>query len=264
MTEQQLRDKLVETAKSYLGYNEANGSHKIIIDLYNSHKPLVLNYKVRYTDAWCSTFVSAMAIKCGYTDIIPTECGCERHIQLFKKIGSWVENDAYVPKAGDIVFYDWDDSGVGDNTGFSDHVGIVVSVSGNSIKIIEGNMSNAVGYRTLQVNARYIRGYGVPKYSTKVTSKPTEVKTEVKTESNAKPKKIEYAKSYDQKLSKTYTTTANLNLRTGAGTNKSILTVIPKGKSVKCYGYYTNVSGTKWYYVQYNKLEGFVSSKYLK
>ena len=64
---------------------------------------------MKYTDAWCSTFASAVAIAAGLTDIIPTECGCEKHIALFKKLGAWVENDAYVPKPGDYIFYDWQD-----------------------------------------------------------------------------------------------------------------------------------------------------------
>ena len=52
-----LRMKLVETAESYLGYNEADGTHKQIIDRYNAHEPLAVGYTVQYTDSWCSTFV---------------------------------------------------------------------------------------------------------------------------------------------------------------------------------------------------------------
>ena len=176
MTEKELRQKVVDTAVSYLGCKEANGSHRKIIDLYNSHKPLARGYAVKYTDAWCSTFASAVAIACGLTDIIPTECGCERHIDLFKKLGSWVENDAYVPSPGDYIFYDWQDGSnyaTTNNTGSADHVGIVVSCDGKTIKVIEGNMSDAVGYRKLAVNGRYIRGFGVPKYASKATSAPS-------------------------------------------------------------------------------------------
>lgn len=170
MTENELRAKVVAQARSWLGCKESNGSHKKIIDLYNSHKPLARGYPVKYTDAWCSTFASAVAIACGLTDIIPTECGCEKHIQLFKRFGSWEENDAYVPKPADYIFYDWDDNGVGECTGAADHIGIVETVNGNSMTIIEGNMSNAVGRRNLKVNAGYIRGYGIPNYARKATS----------------------------------------------------------------------------------------------
>ncbi len=156
--------KVVEQAIAWLGFNEADGTHKKIIDVYNSHKPLARGYAVKYTDAWCATFVSAVAIKLGYTDIIPTECSCTRMIELFKKLGAWVENENRTPNPGDIIFYDWEDSGIGDNKGGSDHVGIVEKVSGGNITVIEGNYSNSVKRRALAVNGRYIRGYAVPKY----------------------------------------------------------------------------------------------------
>ena len=161
-----MRQTIVNTAVSYLGCKESDGSHRKIIDIYNSHKPLARGYAVTYTDAWCAAFVSAMAIKCGLTHIIPTECGCGEMIKLFKNLGSWEENDAYKPEPGDIIFYDWQDNGKGDNTGGSDHVGIVEKVVGSTITIIEGNYSNSVKRRTLQVNGVTIRGYGVPKYKT--------------------------------------------------------------------------------------------------
>lgn len=166
--------KVVEQAKAWLGRKSSDGTHKEIIDVYNSHKPLARGYKVKYTDAWCSTFVSAVAIKLGYTDIIPTECGCEKHIQLFKNKGIWIENENRIPNVGDIIFYDWNDNGEGDNKGNADHVGIVESVSGNTITIIEGNYNNSVARRTIAVNGKYIRGYGVPKYDKEPsTAKPT-------------------------------------------------------------------------------------------
>ena len=158
------RSEVVKQAQAWIGLKESNGSHKQIIDLYNSHSPLARGYKVKYTDAWCATFVSAVAIKLGYTAIIPTECGCDKQIALFKHLGAWVENDAYAPIPGDTIYYDWQDSGSGDNVGGADHVGIVEKVSGNTITVIEGNKSDAVGRRTLAVNGKFIRGYGVPKY----------------------------------------------------------------------------------------------------
>ena len=175
------RERIVAQARAWLGRKESDGSHKEIIDVYNSHKPLARGYAVTYTDAWCATFVSAVAIKCGVTDILPTECGCGQMIQLFQKLGEWIENDAYVPSPGDVIFYDWQDSGSGDNTGWPDHVGIVEKVSGNTITVIEGNKSSAVGRRTLQVNGKYIRGYGVPKYSGSATPTPAAPTTPAKT-----------------------------------------------------------------------------------
>lgn len=38
-------------------------------------------------------------------------------VRLYQELGRWVEDDAYVPSPGDVIFYDWQDSGVGDNAG---------------------------------------------------------------------------------------------------------------------------------------------------
>ena len=169
MTEQQLRKKYVDYAITYLGCKESDGSHKKIIDLYNSHTPLAQGYKMKYTDAWCACYVSAMAIGSGLENIIPLEVSCGRYITLAKQKGIWVESDSYTPKQGDLILYDWDDTGSGDATSGADHIGIVVSVSGKSIKVIEGNNGDAVAYRTIQVNGRYIRGFVTPKYGSKAT-----------------------------------------------------------------------------------------------
>ena len=170
MTENELRQKVVSTAKKYLGSNEKDGSHRQIIDRYNSFKPLPRNHSMTYTAAWCATFVSAVAIECGLTDIMPVECGCAYMIELYKKLGRWREDENYTPKPGDVIFYDWQDGAdyaASDNKGSPDHVGIVVSVSGCVVTVIEGNKNDAVAYRTVKVNGRYIRGYGLPDYSSK-------------------------------------------------------------------------------------------------
>ena len=178
MTTEQIRQKVVEKMRSWIGCKESDGSHKKIIDLYNSHKPLARGYAVKYTDAWCATTVSAASIACGLTDIMPTECGCDAMIKLYQNLGRWEENDAYRPSPGDVVFYDWDDNGIGDNRGSSDHVGVVEAVNGNMITVIEGNKSNAVGRRTIAVNGKYIRGYGLPNYASKATKEETPGKSE--------------------------------------------------------------------------------------
>lgn len=156
--------KILKLAKSWIGKKESDGSFKDIIDTYNKHKPLARGYKMKYTDEWCATTISSLAIKCGATDIIPTECSCQRMIEKFMEIGCWRENENIVPEPGWVLFFDWGDNGKGDNKGWSDHVGIVEKVSNGKITVIEGNNSSSVKRRTLAVNGKYIRGYGVPKY----------------------------------------------------------------------------------------------------
>ena len=162
--EQLLRLELVQTAESWLGTAEGSQEHRNIIDGYNNHQPLAQGYEVKYDDNWCATFVSFAAISCELTDIIPTECGCERQIGLFQNLSRWEEQDSYLPLPGDIIYYDWDVRTLGNSTGWSDHVGIVVGTWGPFIKVIEGNKDDAVDYRYIFRWDPRIRGYGLPAY----------------------------------------------------------------------------------------------------
>ena len=152
-------NELLNQARAWIGKKESNGSHKEIIDVYNGHKPLARGYKVKYTDSWCATFISALAIKCNCTDIIPTEASCGKMIELFKNIGCWQEDGNVTPDPGDIIFYDWDKK-----DGWPEHVGIVESVNGNTFTVIEGNKNDAVGRRTVTVGSASIRGFVKPMY----------------------------------------------------------------------------------------------------
>ena len=177
---------IINQAKKWIGKKESDGSFKEILDLYNSTKPLARGYKVKTSDNWCAVFVSSVSIACKATSIMPTECGCEKMIELYKKLGSWIEDENRTPNPGDIIFYDWQDNGKGDDKGWSDHVGIVETVKDGKITVIEGNYNEKVARRTIAVNAKTIRGYAVPKYDkepieTPKKEEPAKVTTPTKT-----------------------------------------------------------------------------------
>lgn len=249
---------ILTVARGWLGCKESNGTHKKIIDVYNAHKPLARGYKVKYTDSWCATFVSACAIKVGYTDIIPLECSCNQMINGFKKIGRWCEDDAHVPSLGDVIFYDWQDSGKGDNKGSSDHVGIVEKVEGSTITVIEGNKNDAVGRRKLQVNGRYIRGYGLPKYDANATNTSTTPSKPQANTSNA--------------LGTYVVTASDLSVRTGPGTKYRRKTYNELTTNAKahdydkdgCLNYGTRVTVSRFDGDWAKIPSGWVARKYLK
>lgn len=164
------RQAMIAKMKSWIGKNEADGSFREIIDIYNSHTPRARGYKLKYSDEWCAGTVSAAAIATGNTNAVPLEVSCHYMIEGAKAKGIWVENDSYVPQGGDIILYDWQDSGIGDNTGNPDHVGVVEYTSGGIIHVIEGNNGEKVARREVSVNGRYIRGFIVPKYSNNTAS----------------------------------------------------------------------------------------------
>ncbi len=163
--ERQMRMQFVEAAESWLGTKGGSEKHRELLTVYNSHMPLAQGYAVKETDQWCATFVSAVAISCGITDIIPTECGCQRQIGLFMALDCWEEADDYIPLPGDIIYYSTENRAPGDCIQWSNHVGIVVGTSDSSIKVIEGNYYNAVGYHIIPIDDQTIRGFGLPNYS---------------------------------------------------------------------------------------------------
>ena len=171
MTELDLRNKVVNVMRGWLGFSEANGKFKAIIDLYNTQRPLPRGWKMLYTNEWCAATVTAAGIAAGLGDIILGECSCSRMIALYQAAGRWQEDDAYRPEPGDIIMYYWKDGkdfATTDCTASPNHVGIVEQVVGNTITVIEGNKGEAVARRTLAVNGRYIRGYCIPDYTSKV------------------------------------------------------------------------------------------------
>lgn len=160
--------QIIDVMKNWIGMSRSKGTHKPIIDLYNSHKPLARGYAVSYTDDYCDTTVSAAFIKLDAVDLIGgTECGVEEHINILKKKGIWNEDGTIVPKPGYIICYNWDDS-TQPNDGWADHIGIVESVDTKTrtMVVIEGNTNGGVvGRRTIPIGWGYIRGYGCPKYA---------------------------------------------------------------------------------------------------
>ena len=164
--EHHLRQATVDAAQNWLGTAEGSSAHQQILQIYNSFEPLARGYEVKMEDNWCATYGSCVAIEQGLTNIIPTECGCERQIGLWQEMGRWEEKDTYIPLPGDYIYYNWDQPvAPGDNTGWSDHVGIVVGTLGPAIKVIEGNRDDSVTYRIIFLWDHRIRGYGLPDYA---------------------------------------------------------------------------------------------------
>lgn len=155
---------ILRIAEGWVGCNEADGSFKKIIDKYNSYTPRARNYVLKYSDEWCDGFVSAVAIEADAVDLIGTEVGVEKHVQIFKEKGIWIEDGKTVPEPADVIIFNWDDA-TQPNDGAGDHIGYVKSANGSIIIAVEGNMTGEkVGYRTIPNGWGYIRGFARPKY----------------------------------------------------------------------------------------------------
>ena len=108
---------------------------------------------------WCACFVSWCADQCGYIDsgLIPKFAGCIDGANWFKSNNRWNDRN-YEPKAGDIIFFDWE----GDGT--TDHVGIVEKCENGTVYTVEGNSGDACKQRQYAVGSNNIYGYGIPAY----------------------------------------------------------------------------------------------------
>lgn len=157
--------KIFKIAKNWLGLSGFSGTNHEIVDVYNNHEPLANGYHVSYEDSWCDVFVSAVFIKANATDLIGgTECGVERHVELFKQAGIWEEDGTITPNPGDLIVYNWG-AAVQPNNGFADHIGIVYKIKDGMIVTIEGNVSNCVKYCHVGIGSPVIRGFARPKYA---------------------------------------------------------------------------------------------------
>ena len=114
---------------------------------------------------WCAIFVSWCANECGYIDagVIPKFAGCVQGSRWFKDRGLW-QDKSHTPNPGDIIFFDWNDSGglSGPQDGVPDHVGIVEKVENGRVYTVEGNSGDKCCQRSYPVGYYEIYGYGTP------------------------------------------------------------------------------------------------------
>ena len=157
------RDRILRAAASLVGVRGGSAAHHQLVNDYNSVRPLPVGYAVKDSDDWCDIFVTTVFQREGLSGLIGRECGVERHIQIFKRLGIWNENGAATPKAGDIITFNWDQDNQ-PNNGFADHIGIVESVSNGIIHTIEGNSNDQVRRKTYRIGHGNIRGFASPRY----------------------------------------------------------------------------------------------------
>ena len=156
-------NNVLSIAQSYLGVEMGSAEHKKIVDAYNSVNPKPVGYTVKYSDDWCDVFVTTVFQQAGLSSLIGRECGVQRHIGIMQQKGIW--QGKVLPKAGDVITFDWDGGG------FADHIGIVETVKDGVVTTIEGNSSpytssgnTKVNRKTYNWNASYIKGYARPNY----------------------------------------------------------------------------------------------------
>ncbi len=147
-----LRKDMIEIAKSQVGVKESGRNNVKYNTWFYGHtvrepKPGVTRY------GWCVAFLSWCADQAGIdTSIIPKTASVRSLHDFFDDQGLYYTRKNYTPKAGDIVFFKLS------------HVGLVVSVDGDQIRVVEGNYSDGVALTTYDISSTKLTGYGSPRY----------------------------------------------------------------------------------------------------
>lgn len=142
------------------------------------------------------------------------------------------------------------------------HTGIVTDVDETYFSTMEGNtsgaskvVSNGGGIKAKKYKIADYKGkvlFGYPKYD------------EEKSAAEKKTVKVEAAKKKDVKLAGTYEAKAKLELKAGAGKEKTTIKTLSKGAKVRNYGFYNEAGGTKWLYVDASGTIGYCPINKLK
>ncbi|MBQ7160209.1 MAG: InlB B-repeat-containing protein [Clostridia bacterium] len=234
-TGNQIED-LIAVATTQIGYKEGNNSSQLAGTTAGSGN--YTKYGQWYginPGAWCAMFVSWCANQAGIaSSVIPKHASCDTGMNWFKNNGLW-QNSAYfggnyTPKRGDIIYFGDDPTKTWDST----HVGIVTGSDSSKVYTIEGNKGNQCKTYNYSLSSSYIFGYGTPKYTGTSSSTPS------------------------TNLGVYVVTASSLNMRSGPGTDYSIVGVLSNGDAIVV----TQTSG-KWAYTTYGTKSGWCSMNYL-
>ena len=286
MNKKEAIEKVIKVAETEVGYKEgktnitkyAKWFDTKAKDFYNTKKQGAAWCDIFVDYVFCQAFGEAKARVMLYQPKMSLGAGCKYSAGYYRSNKAWYNE----PEVGDQIFFG--------TKGGETHTGLVYKVTDKMVYTIEGNTENEVKKKSYQKNNKKISGYGRPKWSAVETAdkpsdssasnkpitttpkpaKPTENKPEPVKDTVKIVKASNYAKSKSENFNKTYTVEAihGLNLRDGAGKAYKLMTTMPFGTSVRCYGYYTRSAGEDWLFISYKKgkteYQGFCCKKYLK
>lgn len=125
--------------------------------------------------AWCAEFVSKCASDVGLINkcfVKTMGAGDIPRYGVEKGFGKWLEGYESIPQPGDVIVFTWNglEYYPGYDKYFSDHVGIVEYVEGNTVHTIEGNangtnISSTVCRKSYPIYSGKINGYFRPNWS---------------------------------------------------------------------------------------------------
>lgn len=149
-----LRNSVVDIFNEWLDKGEEYRNE--VVNIYNSLTPPPRGYKLKREDPFSVACISAAFQKAGYTNIFPTECSLFHLMPKAISLGIWKDAADGKPGVGDIVIYTKHDNKV---------IGVIKSVVGNTLNVIEGSTDVALKCDKVKTNSTRISAYICPRYN---------------------------------------------------------------------------------------------------
>ena len=144
---------IVLVAQSQLGYTASRENYAVIGERKMGYTRYGDWYGSPYGD-WCAMFVS-FCIRFAGIDDFPIEASCSRWVEKLSEENEGLFRDlSYEPKAGDIVFFDYN------KYGLPEPVGIITAVKNGKLFTVEGNCENEVRAKEYSSDSDFFFGYG--------------------------------------------------------------------------------------------------------
>ncbi|MDH2425235.1 CHAP domain-containing protein [Sphaerisporangium sp. TRM90804] len=142
---------MIKLLKSQVGYSEQGGGYTKFGAWYGQTVEFDSDYSAQ---PWCDMFLSWAAHKLGYESWFGQFAYTVDHAKWFISRDAWGTD----PEPGAVVFFDW---GGGHAVDGIDHVGMVVSVDGDDVHTIEGNVDGQYVREKVRDDSTIV-GYGYP------------------------------------------------------------------------------------------------------
>ena len=257
--------KFLDKAREYIGVN--------------GHYVCITKLNLGYITHWCAYAISAIMKDLGYVGkyIAKIEGGAGSiPRESDTKYGHFFIKQEQSPKAGDLVLFRYSDFSDEDKY-FSSHIGIVESVSGDTLHTLEGNVdgdnsnfpqTSIFKRKTRSLSSSIIYAFYRPYWDTEKTIKTSEKtsaqvgeKKTTTTTANKTNEVFHINSSVSVDYTVKVTASDGLNIRQGAGTSFNILGAVPCNTVLKITNQ-TSGGKYKWGLTTYNGIRGWVALAY--
>lgn len=140
----------VAVADSQLGYHESAANYHVSD---NNEKKGYTRYGAWMNDPYADWNTDFVLFCLHYANVDANALSLSNDISTWTSNGAFVSKDSYAPNAGDLIVLDEN------NDGAADHAAIITEANGNAIRIVEGDLSDAVTQANYDTTDARVIGY---------------------------------------------------------------------------------------------------------